>query len=567
MDEMSCEDIIYSEEYGDYIIETFDDPEVARELYEAQCAQVVSNRSLVLYQRVVGNPEETLNIYGYTAMPKCYGIMDTTALEEAGILRLRRQPYLDLYGSGVLIGIIDTGIDYLHPAFINADGSSRIYSIWDQTVRSGSPPEGFYYGTEYKQAQIEEAISSENPAELVPVTDESGHGTFLAGIVAGNELPEEDFSGIAPLSDLVVVKLKEAKNNLKSYYGIGERENVYQENDIMLGIRYVQAVAAIRRMPIVVLLGLGTNAGNHSGELQLSRYMNRSAVFPGIVMVSSAGNEGNQGHHYQRRLLEAGGRDIVEINIAEGETGVTLELWTEAPQLFTVGIRTPLGNTTGILPIWYGRGTIPITFPLENSRVFVEYTAVETNTGDEVIVIRILRPAAGIWRIEVVNNTEYLASFNMWMPISGFLKSESRFLSPEPDITICEPGNARSVLTSTAYNHVDGSIYIAASRGFTSTGEIKPELAAPGVAVYGPAPGGGFTARSGTSVGAAFCAGAAALMLEWGVVRGNNLGMQTTEVSNVLIRGADRESNLEYPNRIWGYGKLDVYTAFGQLRP
>lgn len=567
MDEMSCENIIYSERYGDYIIETYEDPEAVREIYEAQCVQVISRQSLVLHQRVVGNPEETLNIYGYTAMPKCYGIMDTTALEEAGILRLRRQPYLDLYGSGVMVGIVDTGIDYLHPAFVNADGSSRIYSIWDQTERSGSPPEGFYYGTEYNRAQIEEAISSENPTELVPVTDESGHGTFLAGIVAGNELPEEDFSGIAPLSDLVVVKLKEAKNNLKSYYGIGERKNVYQENDIMLGIRYVQEVAAIRRMPSVVLLGLGTNAGNHSGELQLSRYMNRSAVVPGIVMVSSAGNEGNQGHHYQRRLLEAGGRDIVEINIAEGEAGVTLELWTEAPQLFTVGIRTPLGNTTGILPIWYGRGTIPITFPLENSRVFVEYTAVETNTGDEVIVIRILRPAAGIWRIEVMNNTEYLASYNMWMPISGFLKPESRFLSPEPDITICEPGNAGSVLTSTAYNHVDGSIYIDASRGFTSTGRIKPELAAPGVAVYGPAPGGGFTARSGTSVGAAFCAGAAALMLEWGVVRGNDPGIQTTEISNILIRGASRESNQEYPNRIWGYGKLDVYTAFGQLRP
>lgn len=567
MDEMSCEDIIYSEEYGDYIIETFDDPEVARELYEAQCAQVVSNRSLVLYRRVVGNPEETLNIYGYTAMPKCYGIMDTTALEEAGILRLRRQPYLDLYGSGVLIGIIDTGIDYRHPAFVNADGSSRIYSIWDQTERKGKPPEGFYYGTEYSRGQIEEAIRSENPMEVVPVTDENGHGTFLAGTAAGNELLEDDFSGIAPLADLVVVKLKEAKNNLRSYYGIGERENVYQENDIMLGIRYVQTVAAARRMPLVVLVGLGTNAGNHSGELQLSRYMNRSAVFSGAVMVSSAGNEGNQGHHYQRRLLEAGGRDVVEINIAEGETGVTLELWTEAPQLFTVGIRTPLGNATGILPIWYGRGVTPITFPLENSRVFVEYTAVETNTGDEVIVIRILRPAAGIWRIEVVNNTEYLASYNMWMPISDFLKPESRFLSPEPDITVCEPGNARSVLTSTAYNHVDGSIYIAASRGFTSTGGIKPELAAPGVAVYGPAPGGGFTTRSGTSVGAAFCAGAAVLMLEWGVVRGNDLGMQTTEISNILIRGAGRESNLEYPNRIWGYGKLDVYTAFGQLRP
>lgn len=567
MDTVNCEEIIYSEQYGDYLLETFDSPEVIAEIYDLGCVQTIGRQNLVLHQRIIGNPEETLNIYGYTAMPKCYGLMDTIALEESGILRLRRQPYLNLYGSGVIVGIVDTGIDYRHPAFINADGSSRIYSIWDQTDRRGDPPKGFYYGTEYTRFQIEEALRSEHPEQVVPVTDKNGHGTFLAGVIAGNEMPEEDFSGIAPLADLVVVKLKEAKKNLRSYYGIGEQETVYQENDIMLGIRYIQSIASFRRKPVVILTGLGTNAGNHTGQLQLSRYMSRSIMAPGVAMISSAGNEGNQEHHYQKRLLEAGGSDIVEINIAEGETGVTLELWTAAPQLFTVGIQTPLGNTTGILPIWYGRGTTPITFPLENSRIFVEYTAVETNTGDEVIVIRLLRPTAGIWRIEVVNNTEYLASYNMWMPISAFLKPESRFLLPDPDITICEPGNAGSVLTATAYNPVDGGIYLEASRGFTNKGEIKPELAAPGAAIFGPVPGGGFTTRSGTSVGGAFCAGATVLILEWAVVQGNDPGIQMEEINNILIRGAQRERNTEYPNRIWGYGKLNAYAAFEQLRP
>lgn len=380
----------------------------------------------------------------------------------------------------------------------------------------GSAPQGFQYGTEYRREQLNEALQAENPLEVVPEEDPMGHGTFLAGIVAGNEMPEADFSGIAPLSEIVAVKLKEAKSNLKSYYGIAEDRQAYQENDIMLGIRYLQVIAAERNLPLVILVGMGTNAGNHEGKLPLSRLLEGAAVVPGVAAVCSAGNEGGRAHHYQKELLRPSEQDTVEINIAEGERGITLELWARAPQLFAVGVRSPLGNATGLLPVWYGRSTVPITFPLENSRIFIEYTTVEPDTGDEVIVIRILAPTPGLWRITVENETEYLAGYHMWLPIENFLKPETRFLSPEPDITVCEPANARSVLTATAYNHVDGGIYIHASRGFSASGMVKPDIAAPGVDVYGPVPQGGFGRRSSTSVGAAHCAGAAALMMEWG---------------------------------------------------
>lgn len=567
MDKMSCKEMIYSDDYGDYIIETLSYPELTQEIFDAECIQIVNDRTLVIHRRIPGLPELNWNIYGYTSMPKCYGTMDTANLEESGVLALRRQPYLNLYGQGILIGIADTGIDYTHPAFISADGSSRIYSIWDQTVREGPAPAGFQYGTEYVKDRINEALQREQPLELVPVTDTDGHGTFLAGIAAGNEMPEEDFSGIAPLAELVIVKLKEAKDSLKRYYGISENKTAYQENDLMLGIRYLQTVAAKLRRPLVILTGMGTNAGNHSGGLSLSRFLNRSAVFPGTAVVCSGGNEGNREHHYQKSLLEAKEQNMVEISVAEKEQGLTMELWAKAPQLFTVGIQSPLGNSTGLLPVWYGKGNPPITFPLENSRVFVEYTLVESYTGDEVIVIRILDPTPGIWRITVANTAEYSGGYHIWLPIENFLQPETGFLSPEPDITICEPGNTQNVLTATVYNHVDGAIYINASRGFTSTGVVKPEIAAPGVNVYGPTPGGRFGRKSGASIGAAHCAGVAALMLEWGIVEENNISMQTTEIKNTLIRGARREASQNYPNRVWGYGKLDAYKAFGQLRP
>ena len=562
---IQCEEIIYSNEYADYVIEYSGDINVLQEVYNPDCIQVLNRRFAIVHQRITGNPVTSLNQYGYATVAKCFGLLDTSSVESTGVLRLRRQPFIDLLGQGVMIGFIDTGIEYTHPAFLNADGTSRILSIWDQTIRGGNAPEGLFYGTEYSQEQINEALQNENPLSIVPSTDIDGHGTFLAGIAAGNIDEENDFTGMAPLSDIAVVKLKEAKGHLKEYFCISDTAKAFAENDIMMGCRYLQNVAMRERKPLVICIGVGTSAGNHSGNLAISRYLNTLAVVPGVAVVAAVGNEGNRQHHIEGNIEEESGYEEREFRVAEGEEGVYMELWGRAPSLFSIGLISPLGSFTERIPVWY-QSASPITFPLERTTAFVNYELVENNTGNQVVVIRLKNPTAGIWRIRIYNERGENGSFNMWMPIEGFVLPETFYLESNPDITICEPANALNLLTFTAYDHTDDAIYINAGRGYTIDNNIKPELAAPGVDVFGPVLRGRYGRRTGTSVAAAHGAGAAALMLEWGVLEQNQIFIQTTAIENYLVRGAGRREDLEYPNRVWGYGTLDVYEALRDIR-
>ena len=562
MDEnqMRCEEIIYSNEYADYVIEYSGDLNVLMAVYNPDCIQVLNRRFAIVHQRITGNSMTSLNQYGYSTVAKCFGLLDTSSVEATGVLRLRRQPFVDLLGQGVIIGFIDTGIEYTHPVFVNADGSSRILSIWDQTIREGEPPEGLLYGTEYKREQINEALQSENPLLVVPSTDTEGHGTFLAGIAAGNIEEENDFTGMAPLADIAVVKIKEAKEHLKGYFCISNTEKAFAENDIMMGCRYLQNVAMRERKPLVICIGVGTSAGNHSGNLAISRYLNTLAVIPGVAVVSAVGNEGNRQHHIEGSIEKEGAYEEREFRVAEGEEGVYMELWGRIPSLFSIGLISPLGSFTEKIPVWY-QSVSPITFPLERTTAFVNYELVENNTGSQVIVIRLKNPTSGIWRIRIYNERGGNSSYNMWMPIEGFVLPETFYLEANPNVTICEPANALNVLSFTAYDHTDDAIYINAGRGYTIDNNVKPELAAPGVNVFGPVLRGRYGRRTGTSVAAAHGAGAAALMLEWGILEQNQIFIQTTAIENYLIRGAERKENLVYPNREWGYGTLNIYEA------
>ena len=173
---------------------------------------------------------------------------------------VRRLPALELFGNGVLVGFVDTGIDYTHPAFMNADGTSRILSIWDQTIEGGEKkPKGFAYGCEYSNEQINEAISASNPYEIVPSRDTEGHGTFMAGVACGNETEDGQFSGVAPSAAICVVKCKQAKQNLRDYYQISSEITCFSEADLILGVCYLWRQAVQMRMPLVLCLGVGTN--------------------------------------------------------------------------------------------------------------------------------------------------------------------------------------------------------------------------------------------------------------------------------------------------------------------
>lgn len=264
-----------------------------------------------------------INSYTYASLPKCYTFMDADALNSSGIMRLHNHPYLKLQGEGTVIAVIDSGIDYLNPIFRNGD-VSRIAYIWDQTI-PGNEDEQVPYGKVFTGEEINQALLSENPQEIVPSLDENGHGTAMAGLAAGNFVPTENFSGAAPKATIIVVKLKKAKSYLRKFYQYPPQAPVFQEDDIMLGISFAVKMAQEMGMPVSVCLGLGTNQSAHVGDSELSRYVDYINEDSQVSVSVAAGNEGAAQHHYTAELDYVKNQDTVELRIADKEEGFSME--------------------------------------------------------------------------------------------------------------------------------------------------------------------------------------------------------------------------------------------------
>lgn len=561
---LECQKVIYSEEYGDFFIQyRMGQTDLGKDV-NAVCVQII-NRIYAIAHIRVPDPNEVIRYTNiYSPFPKLYGLMDTSNIENVGVFRIRRQSYLNLLGSGVIIGFVDTGIDYTNAVFRNADNTSRILRIWDQTIPSEDPTERLWYGTEYTREQINEALRSEDPYSIVPSRDENGHGTFMAGIATGNIDESNDFTGVAPLSDIIMVKLKPAKQLFRDYYFVSPNAVSYQETDIILGVRYMIEQANALNRPLVICLGVGTNSGGHDGKGILDEYLDEQSDGFQTCIVLPTGNEANYGLHYQGSISANVQYEDVEIRVGEGETGFTLELWAKAPSLFGVGFISPSGEYIQEIPPRVDSSQI-ITFLFESTEIYVSYRIIEYRTGDELVFMRFRNPTSGIWKIRVFAEQNFSSTYDMWLPIREFLSADTQFARPDPDITITDPGNTLSPITVAAYNHVTNAIFINSGRGYTRSGRVKPDIAAPGVNVYGPIPGNQFTVRSGTSIAVAHAAGAAALLMEWGVVKGNNPFIDTSDIKSLFIKGA-RRSLVTYPNRESGYGALDVFGAFESLR-
>lgn len=552
-----------SEEYADFIVSHNNlSLEQILEENNAECGDYVDTQFAIVYAPLKDRLPITIEKYSYTAIPKLYALLDTTSMEASGITQTFQQPNLNLRGEGTMVGLIDTGIEYQNPLFRNPDGSSRILGIWDQTINSdngfGVPETYSYaslsYGREFTKAQIDSALLSDDPYSIVPSRDESGHGTFMAGIAAGSTSPSMDFTGAAPSCTIGIVKLKPAKQYLRDFYHILDSAEAFQENDIMLGIKYLSYLAYTNGLPLVIYIGLGTNYGSHDGSSPLGLTLNGLSRFIGLSAVLPAGNEAGLRHHYMGRLTMNQEYDDVEIRVAPDEQGFAVELWATEPELYTVGFVSPAGEVISRLPISLG-AEIQVTFVLEPTVITVNYRTSEVGSGSQFIVMRFLNPTAGIWHIRVYNSLFISGIFHMWLPVEGFIKEGTYFLKSDPDTTITEPANAATPITVSTYNHVNDSIYIHSSRGYARSGLVKPDLAAPGVNVFGPglspaADSNEFpmTRRTGSSVAAAHVAGAIADLFTWGIVRGNDLAMSDASVRAYLIRGADRNPAYTYPN-------------------
>ncbi|MDO5293384.1 MAG: S8 family peptidase [bacterium] len=558
-----CRDAIYSEEVADYIIENTASLSNIDNSQNLICTQEITGKFQMVYIPITQPITTRVITNSYRNLPKLYGLMDTASLEDMGVYRLRRLPYLELYGGGTLVGVIDTGIDYTNPLFLNTDNTSRIAALWDQSVRQGPAPSGLSYGTEYLKEDLNRALASENPLEVVPSTDEDGHGTYISAVIGGNIDEKNDFSGVAPRAEFVVVKLKPAKQYLRDFYKVPNGPIAYQDNDIMLGVEYLRRKAIELGRPIAICIGLGTSSGDHDGDANISNYLNSIANQTGVCICTAAGNEGNTGHHNSGNV-DIGEYKDIELKAGEKQTGLTLELWSITPTFFSVAIISPSGEVAERIPARQGTDA-EVTFVLEPTTIHVTYALSDTATGNELIFIQFDNLSPGIWKLRVYNDSNIGTRYNMWLPISQFVDQDTFFLEPDPFTTLVETGTTSRVISTAAYDNKGNSIYIASSRGYTLSNQIKPDLAAPGVNIYGPVSRLAFGEKSGSSIAAANATGVAALFLQWGIVENKRPVMNTSEIKSLFISGADRRAR-EYPNQEWGYGELNAYNAFEGAR-
>lgn len=563
------------------------------EIFNPFCVDVINNQYLIAYVQPENAGIEEYLSYGYEYIPDIYGLMENVAIEATNTNLIRSLPGLGMTGEGTVVTIIDTGIDYTMDIFRRPDGSTRIKYIWDmgadnnntsdsgEAVNSLQSPYGI--GRLYDEQQINAALKSDNPFSVVSGYDENGHGTFLASVAAGSYDRENMYEGLSPEADIVVIKLREAPENLRRFYLVSEEIVCFSEADVMLALKFAIEAAKILGKPNSICLGIGSNQGAHEGRTVLEQYISQICTQRGIAVSCAVGNELGYGTHFHGEYSKEWKE--FELFIGGDERGFSMELWGRAPALMELQVISPTGEMFELLRTYESYGKQK-TFLLEGTSLYVENVVVEKNTGDQLIFLRFERPLEGVWRFRTRTN-EFVSElgFDAWLPIHTFISEKTRFATPDEDVTICSPGCAKEAITVGAYNPNGNVIYLNSSRGFLRGGYIKPDMVAPGVGVSGAfarrprsvsdnidVPGNEqineyntfnlYTTINGTSVAAAVLSGICSLVLEWAIVYGNMPNMNCEDIKQFLIRGAARYDNVSYPSRSYGWGSVDLLSSF-----
>ena len=453
-------------------------------------------------------------------------------------------PTSNLTGKEVLVAVIDSGIDYAHPDFCNSDGTTRIAVLWDQTL-----------DTVYERETINLALRQESEQEryaICPSRDASGHGTHVAGIAAGNGRASEGrYRGVAYESDLLIVKLG------------NQREGAFpRTTELMQAVDYCLRKAQERQQPVAINLSFGNNYGSHTGTSLIETYLDDLANYWKSSIVIGSGNEGAAATH-TAGALGMGQAENVEFAVSAYESALNLQIWKSYADEMAVLLIHPGGMQIG--PIRQIQG--PQRFTLGQTQILLYYGEPSPYSPYQEIYLDFLPVRdyvdSGIWTVRLIPQRIVTGRYDMWFPAGGVLNEGTGFLLPREETTLTIPSTAAKVITVGAYDARFGQLAGFSGRGFTGNGQVKPDLAAPGVEITSCAPGGGYTARSGTSMATPFVTGSAALLMEWGIVRGNDAYLYGEKIKAYLIRGArplggGRAFGLlqEYPNPQVGWGTL-----------
>lgn len=486
--------------------------------------------------------------------PKIMSPLSSKVNDDSDITQVFNQPFLNLSGRGVILGFVDTGIDYTKKAFCFEDGTTKILSLWDQSV-DGERYKTLYFGSSFESDKINEALKSENPRLIVPVTDEDGHGTFIASVAASNE--KGAYIGAAPKASIIAVKLKRArKYYIDRYLLPPENPNLYESTDYLLGVKYILDRAQEFNMPAVICVGMGSNSSAHDGNTLFEDYLSFVSQRVGFAFITAAGNESNAKHHTQGKLVKSGSTESISIKVGKQGESFSVLIFGPAFDKLSAGVVSPGGEAVQRVPFKAGL-EYDQRLVLESSTVYIKYYKDINNN----IIIGIRNATEGIWEINLYGDKIVSGEYFAWLPMTGQVSEFVEFLKPIPQYTIVYPANAVRTITCGAYDSAANSLFVSSSWGPTRLPRIAPDLVAPGVNVNGIYPT-GYGTMTGTSTASAAAAGASALIMEWGIVQGNMPSLNGDLLRSLLISGCTRDDNQKYPNIKWGYGKLSLYGSF-----
>ncbi|MEG0295891.1 MAG: S8 family peptidase [Clostridium sp.] len=494
-----------------------------------------------------------------------YILQDITPSNIESIYKVKSNPYLNLTGRGILVGVIDTGIDYLNQEFIREDDTTRIIRIWDQTIQS-SVNNNLYIGSEYTEEQLNKAINAfktgGDPYTIVPSRDEIGHGTKMSSIIGARGYNKE-IEGVANDCEFCIVKLLESPSLKKKNEENGIKPiPIYNNTEVLAAIEYIRKIGEELNKPIVIYLGVGSNEGSHDGYNITASYLTKISSKPGVIVVAGTGNSGNDEGHVIGVVNNINDVFTAELVLTKTLKEFTLYIWVQKPNRMSLNIVSPSGENSGDF--------IPNIFSIEQRKFYLTNTSVlvkcsdpENLTGHQLFTLVFTNINPGTWQFRLKGMFVTNGRFDIWLPSKLLLPEGTKFLNSSPYNTLTVPSTAENVITVAYYNGISGAIMGESGKGYNTNQLINPDITTVGTNVLTTSlDRSSVSVVSGSSVATAIVSGTCALLLQWGIVDGNDLTLYSTKMRSLLIYGADRDRNEDYPNEDTGYGKLNLYNIF-----
>lgn len=513
-------------------------------------------------------PEEAIDTLAdspqviYIERPRRLFFEDLPGIRSSCITAIQEAP-LSLTGKGVLLSVIDSGIDYMHPDFQNEDGSTRILALWDQTLTPDSsknflPPPGYTLGVLFTENQINAAIAAptvQERAAFCPSFDTSGHGTHVTGIAAGNGRVQIANRGVAYEVSLLIIKL-----GAPGPMGFPSTTQLMQAVDF--SVRY----AIDHQLPLSINLSFGNTYGSHSGTSLLETYLDSVSDLGRICIVTGSGNEGNNGGHAGGRILSNTSKSL-EFVVGDYERNLSIQIWKNYWDEIRIQLLPPFSQAPIQIPDAPGSWR----FAVGDTELLIYYGEPSPYSLYQELYIDFISSrtyiVSGVWTFLLTAQNITDGIYDLWMPAAAIRGNSTQFLAPTPETTLTIPSTAAKTISVGAYDSNTNTYAPFSGRGFTwNTNQVKPDLVAPGVDIISCAVGGGYETRSGTSMATPFVSGSCALLMQWGILQGNDSFLYGEKVKAYLIKGARKLPFVEkYPDPRVGWGALCVSASIPSL--